>query len=781
MASEVWSLVLDARRIKPSILPPSYFLVDGDDWLDHILRSKGFENMSVDSVVRQLHQDLNNMGIQPIVFLERVPSKNHKSSKGILVETIDNQRAQLLQLRKTLKSLSVDIEECDSIKRVGAMLEFSKGMGLRAKYSCYIYGSPFLDLWAVKGVSYILFDTLTISKAGNMVQAPIWDRSIVAGALFVTEKQLAELLILVGNRYTAPFGRKGYRSASGGGIPHTFLEVENIDTKGIGGIHTKSNEYKADDMESLAAMRDWILQQGPSFTLKFNGKMSKYPVISPFPNAERAIEFSRTYYENGDLTKYYDLMIDMTEADLNTSGIVNRNDITKKSDIAFLPSSTNAAAAIMAAISGFGSSSSSNSSSSFGRNVTFIKKGNILDERIEGEVEQMIEKKESKKKESTKSSTTSKIEGKEIKKDNEMKKNKKETSMERISDKAIEVGNKKIDRNDGNKIENKRIVVVNSKNIIPTVTTIIPISVDANKGNQLRNLLGIKFGSSSAPTSTSITTALLKTNSVITTKNSANDVLVGPNISNNTSINDNYNDFNSKNKNNGNNNYNDDNNDNNCNNNKNSSNHNTNNNNNNNNNNNVPNKVINAALQKALKRDLDAPVRRSVNTVEGTAIQTTNLQGEAATVSIHPLSEPEPGPGTEFTDTPCSITLDKNDITASPNRKPISLLSQSNLPQSNKIETMSSPIKDSKSSPKNIISTSTSTSTSFSTSLASSLSTSVSLLSTQPTLPIDAYREKILNQIKAQRVSIIHGMTGCGKSSRYVQTHATHNSLFTVF
>jgi HrpA-like RNA helicase len=36
-------------------------------------------------------------------------------------------------------------------------------------------------------------------------------------------------------------------------------------------------------------------------------------------------------------------------------------------------------------------------------------------------------------------------------------------------------------------------------------------------------------------------------------------------------------------------------------------------------------------------------------------------------------------------------------------------------------------------------------------------------------LPIDAYREKIIAHIAEHSVTIIHGMTGCGKSSRLPQ------------
>ena len=588
MASEVWSLVLDARRITPSILPPSYFLVDCDDWLAHACKKKGLKSTSIDgivldSMVRELHMELNDRGIQPIIFLERVPSKNHKSSKSTAFESDDSQRLQLQQLRKTLKSLSVDIEECESSKRAGSMLEFWKTMGLRAEYSCFIYGSPFLDLWAVKGVSYILFDTLTISEVGNRVQAPVWNRSIVAGALFVTEKQLAELMILVGNKYTAPFGRKGYRSATGSGIPRAFHEHENGDTKdvrGFGGIRMKNKESKADDMVSLAAMRDWILQQGSPFTLKFIGKTIRSPMWeTPFASADRAIEFSRTYYENGDLTRHYDLMGDVPapESQQNLNERISKNDNKKKSEISFAPSSSNAAAAIMAAISGSSSSSGSgtNNNLSFGRSVTVTKKIENLDERIERE---QSDRKTMNTRENVKSNNNLKSDEKDMRKDNDTKKNKKENTTEKLlPENVIEKVNRR-DKNDNNKVDSRRTIVVNPVSSSSTAPTAVPITVDADKGNQLRNLLGIKFGSSSVPISTFITnsTSVIDSMPVAAMKTTSKS----------------------------------------------------------NNANNASTKVTNAAaIQKLTRRDLDAPVRRSAVQEEDGKVEKSGLSTGLSTAS----------------------------------------------------------------------------------------------------------------------------------------------------
>jgi hypothetical protein len=118
MASEVWSLVLDPRRIELSIIPPCYFLVDGDDLLTHILKDYNgidIETSLLDTNLRQLYGKLNKMGIQPIVFLSKGPKK--KGSDGQIEANV-----LATQLRKTLKSLCVDIEDCDIIRRPGKIL-----------------------------------------------------------------------------------------------------------------------------------------------------------------------------------------------------------------------------------------------------------------------------------------------------------------------------------------------------------------------------------------------------------------------------------------------------------------------------------------------------------------------------------------------------------------------------------------------------------------------------------------------------------------------------------
>ena len=468
MPSEVWALVLDGRRIKPSMLPASYFLVDGDDWLAHILKGSTFKNSSfattaaLDESVRKLHTDLNAMGIQPIVFLDKVQPKSTKSARTLIDS--ENQRAQLVQLRKTLKSLFVDIEDCDSIRRAGTMVDFFRTMTARGEYSCYIYGSSLLDLWAVKGVSYILFDSLSITEA-EKVQAPVWTKAIVAAALFITEYQLTELLILVGNRYTKPFGRKGYRSAQGGGVPHAFLDIENDDSRGI---KFHSREPKCDDMISLASMRDWMLLQGEDFRLRFAEKFAP-SVDSPFPTVHAAIEFSRVFYNDGDSVAFY-----------------NALESKKLSAVATDSARQPAAAAIMAAISGSSpapvpahvhvpASNSRTVTITSGKKTTdsstFDIKHTEADERLQ-----------SKRKEVSKKS---------VERERERK----------VRDVGVGVGVgreveviKKVKKDKVDIDERKGRSNISDTVTVPLNATPAVVTVDENKGAQLKNLLGIKFG-----------------------------------------------------------------------------------------------------------------------------------------------------------------------------------------------------------------------------------------------------------------------------------------------
>ena len=566
MPSEVWSLVLDPRRIKPSVLPPSYFLVDGDDWLAHILSKKNARNNAdmdfLDFIVRKLHGELNGMGIQPIVFLERGAPRSMKNAKHSSTPSVSSVsslshdsseilKLQLLQLRKTLKSLTVDIEECDSVRRAGTMVEFYKGLKSREEYSCYIYGSALLDLWAAKGISFILFDTLSISDTGNEVQAPVWNKSIVATELFVNEKQLGELLILVGNKYTSPFGRRGFRSVTNTAVPQSFLELEGDESFG-GKSKNNDRELKADNMISLAAMRDWILKQGSSVSLKFQERTSKPAILSPFTSAEKAIEYSRVYYDGGNIQKYLD------QLDIDMNAMAAMAAMAAKAESTKLETkSINAAAAIMAAISGPGSGAGfgfnviSGSGPSFGKNAALsLKEPEKVREVVKEarEVKEVVEKvekkaKNTKKVEDTKASSFMKFDlkeereekdMKEVSKDGEQKKGKKEPAAEKVMEKTdkTDKGGKKEKKESAVEVIKTRTVVISPRATVSassatttatTATTAAAainqsttaVSVDEDKGAQLRNLLGLKFGVSSlnksfSSTATSIT-ALPKT------------------------------------------------------------------------------------------------------------------------------------------------------------------------------------------------------------------------------------------------------------------------------
>ena len=752
-------MVLDARRIKPSLLPPAYFLVDGDDWLAHILVSKGLKNNSVDNVelgnvICQLYSNLHQMGIQPIVFLERTTQKSKKTSKHAShdgADLTDPQKVQLLQLRETLRSLKVDIEECNSIQRAGAMLKFSKDMAI----SCYFYGSPSSDLWAVKDVSYILFDTVSITDE-HLVQAPVWNRTVVAAALFITEKQLAELMILVGNRYTKPFGRRGLRTAIGANVPNTFFETGEE----IKGVRMKSREIKPDDMISLAAMRDWILLQGANFTFKFSDRPPRIPVISPFSSAEKAMQYSRVYYENGDLSAFHDEM----DEGMEMGAIVSKNEVT------FLPTSSNAAAAIMAAISG--------SSSGQGRSVTANNKKTMeLEPEKESEpIERKNKKRDDKrdeKRDDVRMATIIKSDDREVR-TTEGRRGKKDV-LEKAPERTIEKGGKR-DRNDNGKEEVSRSSTVgagfaqiaannaaataaaraSTSTAVPVTATatgtrsrtvaitkdtrtggartvepvVAPAVADVDKGEQLKNLLGMKFGASLFSKATAIpATAAVAVTADEVSSTSETSPSLKPDK-------------------------------------------------------NTQSRALYVPLQRALRRDSEVlkkeeketPSRKVVTEGNGERTRekgTREKKNKGQDSAMVPSSSPPASslPMIDCEDLSLSEAYDSNSTPSASATPPFpssdarvrGSAPQSSLPSSSPSPS-SSPFRNVKAP----------FSRNSATSSFSSSSSSVSL--TQTVLPIDAHREKILNHIAEHRVTIIHGMTGCGKSSRYVHKATRTNT-----
>lgn len=692
MPFEVWALVLDSRRIQPSILPPSYFLVDGDDWLAHILKREDFRNANdndaaaLDEIVRKLHNDLNAMGIQPIVFLEKLQSKNVKYSKN--VTSMDAQRALLLQLRKTLKSLSVDIEECDSMRRAGTVLDFFRSMASRAEYSCYIYGSAAIDLWAVRDISYILFDTLFISECGDKVQAPVWNRSKVAAALSVTEKQLVELIILVGNRFTKPYGRKGYRSAQGGGVPLSFFEAENDDGRG--------KLLKTDDMVSLAVMRDWILQQGTNYTMKISPRFSPN-VRGPFSSLQDSIEFSRVYYSNGDLTPFYDNM----EALENSS----REEETSRQP---------AAAAIMAAISSKQQQTQQQQQQQqfpSSRTVTITSGKRGSDASLQDII--MAE-----------SGDKSKYKKKERERERESTKQPAVMKQEVVC-RGVEVTRK--GRRDGDDRQDRRDRERERKNTtdseatsISSISGITAVSgsgsgsgiatgIDENKGAQLRNLLGIKFGAGGAPAPAP---AVSHTDSSLpVTPTVPSTAVVQPPVKAASTA----------------------------------------------------STVIGVQMEREVALVTNTLVASSRST-DGTSASASQAPTAAATTisdssSLSLLSPSQTsdsalpssvgtGTGTDMASSMAAVTQKIGDINIANSRSLTKPKSGESSPMTN------TPVR------RLVPGTSSSR-------LSSSAASPIPPLSNK-TLPIDAYRTQIISHIETHPVTIIHGMTGCGKSSRWV-------------
>ena len=67
------------------------------------------------------------------------------------------------------QGLHVDVEGSDPVSRAPQMCAFANALQSGAStYAAYIYGSVALDLWAVEGVRFILFDSLKVGTTHSL-------------------------------------------------------------------------------------------------------------------------------------------------------------------------------------------------------------------------------------------------------------------------------------------------------------------------------------------------------------------------------------------------------------------------------------------------------------------------------------------------------------------------------------------------------------------------------------------------------------------------------------
>ena len=138
------------------------------------------------------------------------------------------------------------------------------------------------DFYLFRGCSYIRFEDISFvetssageaSRAGTcsphakVARAIVWTRAILSEMTSLNEAQLVEWAILLGNDYTAQFGR-----------------------------HLYDNELLSElgsDEHDPEAVREFVAEQQPELRLE-----------SRFANVQRAIEFSRALYQLQDLSVF---------------------------------------------------------------------------------------------------------------------------------------------------------------------------------------------------------------------------------------------------------------------------------------------------------------------------------------------------------------------------------------------------------------------------------------------------------------------------------------------
>ena len=147
------------------------------------------------------------MGIQPVVFLQGGPDAaasprgaggaQRRNASAVLTEAetdglmrsalqVHHASARLddgiyerfrnyhpnihMHTHTSVQSLSVDVEVSDPVSRAPQMCAFSNALrGGASSYAAYVYGSVALDLWAVEGVRFILFDSLKVRPSPTSV------------------------------------------------------------------------------------------------------------------------------------------------------------------------------------------------------------------------------------------------------------------------------------------------------------------------------------------------------------------------------------------------------------------------------------------------------------------------------------------------------------------------------------------------------------------------------------------------------------------------------------
>lgn len=181
------------------------------------------------------------------------------------------------QLKQTLSAMKVEVVSCVGEADQQLALDcVARNTSTKDHIGCAFVYAEDSDYLLMRDVPYIRlstsFDqpqrTLT-DEARSHIVGRVWRRAHVAGALDLTEKQLVEFAIAIGNDFTAPFSRSLF--------PNLAL----------------GDESQGQDPGSLEILRRYIISQGTSFFL-----------YSLTPELNLAIDFSRALYELQDLSKF---------------------------------------------------------------------------------------------------------------------------------------------------------------------------------------------------------------------------------------------------------------------------------------------------------------------------------------------------------------------------------------------------------------------------------------------------------------------------------------------
>lgn len=314
--------------IQREIIPYGSVLnVDAFGWLFHLMlgpegleisRQYGGDYFLFDNLIRKSYYELLDLGCTLHMYFDggktqmkaktltkRKEKRNEEwlnmYNASLGGDTNLNQKVLIIppltrqQFIYTLTALGVSLINCDCEADQAIALACLEGNKCGRLHFCYGADS---DFFVMRNCPYIEIGTINTQQIKDgcndaVLTAVVWRRVILSSLLDMTEHQLVEWCMLIGNDYTEHYGRECYNKLSD--------SDNDIDIAGVHHICEIESDFGSKvvfppsywDKDSLEILRKFIVSKGPLFQLS-----------SDVSELSLAIQFSRCVYELEDITGF---------------------------------------------------------------------------------------------------------------------------------------------------------------------------------------------------------------------------------------------------------------------------------------------------------------------------------------------------------------------------------------------------------------------------------------------------------------------------------------------